>query len=122
MIAPAGGFIGKGRSKEVVDRTVLTTRSIEFDAVLVADGTGQQPDIRVVILLQELYRHCKAVGAWGDGVGVLTGAGIPADGPGVLHGDVADKTFAAELIAAVGLHRAWERADVVMANAVAPVV
>ncbi len=32
VIAPHGGFIGKGRNKEVVQRTVLTARSIEFDA------------------------------------------------------------------------------------------
>jgi catalase len=121
VIAPAGGFVGKGRSKEVVDRTVLTARSIEFDAVLVADGTGHSPDIKVVVLLQELYRHCKALGAWGDGIQVLTGAGIPGDGPGVLHADSADKAFGAEVIVALGLHRVWERADAVMADAVAPV-
>ncbi|MBT0769624.1 catalase [Kineosporia sp. J2-2] len=120
VIAPAGGFIGSGRSREVVQRTVLTARSVEFDAVLVADGTGHAPDIKTVILLQEMYRHCKAVGAWGDGIEVLTGAGVPENGPGVLHADSADKTFTAELVTALGLHRVWERADVVMADAVAP--
>ncbi|GAA3594805.1 catalase CatB [Kineosporia mesophila] len=121
IIAPTGGFVGKGRSGETVQRTPLTARSIEFDAVLVAGGTAHAPDIKTVVLLQEMYRHCKAVGAWGDGVEVLTASGIPADGPGVLHGDSADKTFIAELVAALGLHRAWDRADLVMANAVAPV-
>ncbi|GAB6898259.1 catalase [Kineosporia succinea] len=120
VIGPRGGFIGKGRSKEMTQRSALTARSIEFDAVLVAGGTGHRPDLKTVILLQEAYRHCKGVGAWGDGAEVLTGAGIPADGPGVLHGESADKAFSTELIATLGLHRVWQRADDVMADAVAP--
>ncbi|WP_269810303.1 catalase [Kineosporia rhizophila] len=121
VIAPHGGFIGKGRNKEVVQRTVLTARSIEFDAVVVAGGTGHEPDIKTVILLQEMYRHAKAVGAWGDAVEVLTGSGIPADGPGVLQASSADKAFTTELIATLGLHRVWERTAAVMADEVAPV-
>ena len=36
---------------------------IEFDAVVVAGGTTTA-DLKLVILLQEAYRHCKAIGAW----------------------------------------------------------
>ena len=74
----------------------------------------------MALRLQEISRHSQAVGAWGAGIEVLTGAGIPQDGPGVLHADSADKTFTAELVAALGLHRVWERSALVMANAVAP--
>ena len=54
---------------------MLTTRSIEFDAVVVAAGTTPSNDIELVVLLQEAFRHCKALGAWGDGTAALTGAG-----------------------------------------------
>ena len=45
----------------IVDRTLLTARSIEFDAVVVADGTTPTSDIKLVLLLQEAFRHCKAL-------------------------------------------------------------
>ena len=74
------------------------------------------------MLLQEAFRHCKALGAWGDGTAVLEAAGIAADAPGVVTGDTAGKSFTDELVAAVGLHRAWDRAPAVMASAVPPVL
>jgi len=120
VIAPIGGVLKKGRRTEIVERSFATVRSIEFDALVVAGGTTVTNDIKLVILLQEAYRHCKAVAAWGDGTAVLEAAGIPADGPGVSAGEGVDKTFTAELVTALGLHRAWERADQVMASAVAP--
>ena len=57
----------KGRSQHTVDRTPLTTRSIEFDALIVAGSTTPSGDIKLTILLQEAFRHCKALAAWGDG-------------------------------------------------------
>jgi catalase len=110
VIAPVGGVLKRARTSIAVDRTLLTTRSIEFDAVLVAAGTTPSSDIKLVLLLQEAYRHCKTLGAWGDATGILEGAGIAIDGPGVVTGDTADRSFTAALSAAVGLHRAWERA------------
>ena len=47
--------------------TLLTTESIEFDAVVVAAGTAPVNDIKLIVLLQEAFRHCKPIGAWGDG-------------------------------------------------------
>jgi catalase len=66
------------------------------------------------------YRHCKTLAAWGDGDAVLTGAGIDLEGPGVAVGTSLDKSFTDTLIAALGRHRAWDRAELVMASAVAP--
>jgi catalase len=122
VIAPVGGVLTKGRRHEVVHRTFATARSIEFDAVLVADGTTPSNDIKAVILLQEAYRHCKALAAWGDGAAALTSAGIPLDGPGISIGESMDKDFTAGLVTALGLHRAWERATHVMTSAVPPAV
>lgn len=120
VVAPVGGTLKSGRRSVVVARTFDTARSIEFDAAVVASGTTNSGDIKAVILLQEMYRHCKAVGAWGDGVAVLQGAGIEPNGPGVLIGSDGGKTFQKELLAALGLHRVWQRAELVMASAVAP--
>jgi len=99
---------------------LATARSIEFDAVVVAAGTTPTTDIKLVVLLQEAFRHCKAIAAWGDGAAVLKAARIPTKGPGVAVVDDLDKAFTANLAAALGLHRAWDRAASVMASAVPP--
>ncbi|MDQ2750737.1 MAG: catalase [Actinomycetota bacterium] len=120
VIAPVGGVLSRGTRTEIVERTLLTVRSIEFDALVVAGRTTPSNDIKLVVLLQEAYRHSKAVGAWADGAAVLQGVGIPVDGPGVVVGASSARPFAEELFAAVGLHRAWDRAADVMASAVPP--
>ncbi len=122
VIAPVGGVLKKGRAAQTVDRTNLTARSIEFDALVVADGTTPSGDIKLAILLQEAYRHCKPIAAWGTGAAVLTSASIPLDGPGVLVADAVAKPFTDALAQLGGLHRVWARADQVMASAVPPAV
>ncbi|MCV7230809.1 catalase [Mycolicibacterium komossense] len=121
VIAPVGGELKSGRRKITVDRTLATTRSIEFDALVVADGTAASGDIKLVVLLQEAFRHCKTIAAWGDGVAVLKAARIPAKGAGIEVADTVGKQFTSDLAAALGLHRAWDRAPKVMASAVPPV-
>jgi catalase len=120
VTAAVGGTLKSGRRSLAVDRTFATTRSIEFDAAIVAAGTSVTDDIKLVVMLQELFRHCKPLGAWGDGVAQLEVAAIDRGAPGVLVGTDSGKEFSAELVAALGLHRVWERADAVMASAVAP--
>jgi len=122
VIAPAGGVLGSGTHAETVDRTLLTTRSVEFDALVVAGGTAPAGDIKLTLLLQEAFRHCKILAAWGDGTKVLEAAGITADAAGVVTGQTAVKSFTDQLAAAIGLHRAWDRAAAVMASAVPPVL
>jgi len=119
VIAPVGGVLVHGKQSEIVDRTLLTTRSVEFDAILVAGGTTPTPDIKLVTLLQEAFRHCKALGSWGDGAAVLAAAGI-GEGPGVLVGGSVNAAFTTELVATLGLHRVWQRAPAVMASAIPP--
>jgi hypothetical protein len=72
VIAPHGGVLGKGRSGVPIDRSILTARSIGFDAVPVAAGTTPVTDIKTVILLQEAHR----LGAWRDRDRMLQAAGI----------------------------------------------
>ncbi len=120
VVAPVGGVLKAGRQSVVVDRTLVTTRSVEFDAIVVAAGTTPTNDIKLVLLLQEAYRHCKAMAAWGDGSVILELAGVPSDGPGVSVGDAVAKPFVDQLVTALGLHRAWDRAPLVMSSAVSP--
>ena len=45
VVAPVGGVLKAGRRSVTVDRTLATTRSIEFDALVVAAGTAPVADI-----------------------------------------------------------------------------
>jgi catalase len=110
VIAPVGGVLKAGRRTVTVDRTLATARSIEFDALVVAGGTTPNGDIKLVVLLQEAFRHCKAIAAWGDGGAVLKSARSSGKDPGVEVTEDVDKTFTANLAAALGLHRVWVRA------------
>jgi catalase len=105
----AGVTVSKGKTSLPVDRTFLTVRSIELDAVLVANRAGDADDVKVQVLLQEMFRHCKAVGAWGDGTDALATAGVDVERPGVLVAASATAGLRKELLAALGLHRAWDR-------------
>jgi catalase len=120
VVAPVGGVLKSGRRQVTVDRTLATARSIEFDALVIASGTAASADIKLVVMLQEAFRHCKAIAAWGDGHAVLKSARIPLKGPGIAVAQDMDKAFTTNLAAALGLHRAWDRAPKVMASAVAP--
>ncbi|SDN44896.1 catalase [Klenkia soli] len=119
VLAARGGKLGTGTDQQVVERTNLTARSIEFDAVVVADGAPEDGDIKAVVLLQEVLRQLKPFAAWGSGAEVLTAAGV--SGPGVFTGVTVDDVVA-DLVAAMGQHRVWERADLVTASAVPPAV
>ncbi|MGE2729024.1 catalase [Mycolicibacterium vaccae] len=122
VLAPVGGQLKSGRRTVTVDRTFTTARSIEFDGVVIADGAvGDRVDVKLAVLLHEMYRHCKPVGAWGDGRKVLESVDIPVDGPGVLTAGDASNSFSAELVAALGLHRVWDRTDAVLASEIPPV-
>ena len=116
VIASHGGTLGQGRNQQVIERTLLTTRSVEFDAIVVAAGSPGFYDVKLTVLLQEAFRHCKALGAWGDGAQVLENAGIDTSAPGIVLGAKADDGLIASLIDAVGRHRAWDRAELVMAS------
>ncbi|GAA1354776.1 catalase CatB [Arthrobacter rhombi] len=125
LIAPTGGRLADGSP---VDRTFLTGRSIEYDALILAAapaaGPDAKPDLdtkagavvppqgadldpRLVLLLQEVFRQAKAIVLAGPGAGVMSGSGLPTDSPGVQEESPEDAVPAiAELLAS---HRVWER-------------
>jgi len=126
VIAPAGGFLGPENDGGVpVQRTYLTARSTEFDAVIVAAPAAPAPDAapgldakagapggasdpRTVLLLTEAYRHAKAIGTWDSGAEALAAAGIPQETPGIVSAGDAE-SLVSELTALLAAHRVWER-------------
>jgi catalase len=121
LIAPRGGIVGG----TPVQRTFATGRSVEFDALLLAGAPKPAPDAlparddkagaadsvtidpRVLLLVDECWRHAKVIGAWGAGVSVLRQARVGGT-PGVVTAESGANAFTAvqELLAA---HRVWER-------------
>jgi catalase len=120
VIAPHGGTLERDGAAEVVERTFATARSIEFDAVVVADGAPQDGDFRGLVLLQEAFRHLKGIGAWGDGAAVLADAGIEPDYPGVLVKRRNVDKLGSGLVTLLGRHRVWDRAPLIAASLTPP--
>jgi catalase len=117
VIAPVGGMLRKGQRTEIVERTFQTARSVEFDAIFVASGTQPTGDLKAAVLLQEAYRQLKVLAAWGSGAEILATAGIAGDAPGVVVGDSAVKAYFTTALTAVGRHRVWERAPLLLPSA-----
>jgi catalase len=112
VIAPRGGAVAGADGPVPVDRTVMTTQSVEYDAMVVAGGASADAvgaDPNTALNLGEAYRHHKVLAAWGEGQAVLAAAGVAADAPGVVVGEAADADFAGRLVEAMGWHRHWDR-------------
>ena len=92
----------------------LTTRSIEFDAVVVAGGTAPAGRHQAHRAAAGGVPARKAIGAWGDGEQALLTADIDTTAPGILLGDTMVAAYTTELVRAIGLHRVWERTPQVM--------
>ncbi|MBO4163524.1 catalase [Micromonospora antibiotica] len=121
VIAAHGGTVGD----LTVQRTFATGRSVELDALLLAGAPAPAPDAlpardakagaadasvvdpRVLLLVQECWRHAKVIGAWGAGVRVLELAGV-AGAVGVVAGDSPTGVLA-DAQALLAAHRVWDR-------------
>jgi catalase len=106
-----GAIAGKRRGDELtVDRSFHTASSAEADALIVAHGAGLADDMAVNTYVQSAYRHFKPIAAWGDGVQLLTNAGIDPTAAGVVVSEKASKAFAKLVVASLAAHRHWDRA------------
>ena len=121
LIAPQGGEV----AAVPVARTFGTARSVEFDALLLAGNPGAGPDARPTIdpkaggpalggveprlglLIDECWRHSKAIGAFGAGQEALESR-TPAGSPGLVTGEDGPTVFG-EVHRLLGSHRVWER-------------
>src|SRR6478735_5701677 len=123
LLAPTGGPVWSDRDLPA-HRTLLTSRSVEFDAVVVvallapaadarqsrdakaAAGATPAVDPRLTLLVDEAFRHGKAIGVLGTDADAAV-LGLSADRPGVVVGDPA--AVAAGVIEGLSQHRAWDR-------------
>jgi catalase len=106
VIADSAASLGTEPTTIAVSRILRATRSIEYDAILVAAGREASP--LTDLMLSEAFRHAKAIGSWGDGDTVIDHAGCPADAAGVVSAAGPDAVVA-ELTALLAKHRVWER-------------
>ena len=51
---------------------------------------------------------------------ILENGGIPLDGDGMVVGKALGKAFTDQLVAAIGIHRTWARAEAAIASSVLP--
>ncbi|MFD3595630.1 catalase [Nocardia sp. NPDC058640] len=102
LVAPHGGFI----DGEPVARTFATMRSVEFDGVI---ALAAPADPRVDLLVQEMWRHGKAIAAVDSAATVSQRNDIDAQAPGITVADAGAATTA--LLTDLGEHRAWARIE-----------
>jgi catalase len=122
-----GSLNGSGSKAVMVDKSHVTIASIMYDAVFVPGGKKgvemmkQQGD--AMHFINETFKHCKAVAAYGEGVDLLTEAhlvDIDLSGANKKKDLVTDKgvvtsrngsikEFTQEFIKAIAMHRHWER-------------
>ncbi len=128
VIAPKLGFVKGSKGKNVkVDMSFLTATSVVFDAVYVPSGAdcsktlAGNPD--AIHFINEAYRHCKVIGAEGEGIDVLKasylGRNFPvtplemeqqaAEGIILIFRDGEGGNKEVDFINAVARHRFWER-------------
>jgi catalase len=121
LIAPHGGTVGG----MPVQRTFATGRSVEYDVLLVAGAPVPAPDAlpsrdekagadetavvdpRILLMVEECYRHAKVIGAWGEGVRVLEAARGTGSAGVVTGADAA--SVLDEVQELMAGHRVWER-------------
>ena len=126
-VAPRLGLVtGSNGVQLKADFSFLTASSVLFDAVFVPGG-----DTSVAALvaekdsgefISEAYKHCKAIAGSGAGVGLLAtslagdftesdeaGTGVTIDKGVVTSRDGSIKDIAKAFVAAIALHRHWER-------------
>jgi catalase len=107
VIGPRGGTIGGVE----VHHTFHTADSVQFDAFVLDPSAAQAIalDRKPLVMVQEAYRHHKAIGVMGSAAELLDEAGIDATAPGVVLGASAAKRFTDDLVVAIGMHRHWDR-------------
>jgi catalase len=102
VIGPTGGSVRDAKRKEVaVDQGLHVSASVLFDAVYIPGGAGIAEVLKAlpdaVHFVNEAYKHCKAIGADGEGLDFLavtyvaTTAGTMSGEP-VASGSVGKKT------------------------------
>jgi catalase len=111
-VGPHAGARGGSVDAEA---SLETEPAVVFDAMLVPGGAAAMDllveDGRAIEFVREQFRHCKAIGAVGEGLRLLEAAGLAEvlDAPGLVTAPAASRGLVADFIAQVARHRAFER-------------
>ena len=124
VIAPRLGFISGENDTDIpVDKSLLTTASVFYDAVYLPGGTNSvgtlEADVDAIHFLNEAFKHCKAIAADDDALQVLEATyfarKLPGDNDddtvsaeGIIIGIDAEN-LARQFIEAIKQHRFWDR-------------
>ena len=124
VIAPRLGFIsGESDTNIPVDKSLMTTASVFYDAVYVPGGTNSvatiEADADAIHFLNEAFKHCKAIAADDDALQVLEATyfarKLPEDNDddtviaeGIIIGIDAEE-LSRQFIEAIKQHRFWDR-------------
>ena len=129
LVAPHLGTVNTASGKQIpVDHTFTNMPSIMFDAVLIPGGASSVGVLcsmgDAVHFVLEAYKHCKTICAVNEGALMLASLGfshgknpeqpfVPT--PGIILADirkVLDGQVTIDLIAAMSVHRHWDRINV----------
>ena len=129
VVAPHLGTVNTVSGKQIpVDHTFTNMPSIMFDAVLIPGGASSVGVLcsmgDAVHFVLEAYKHCKTICAVNEGALMLASLGfshgknpeqpfVPT--PGIILADirkVLDGQVTTDLIAAMAMHRHWDRINV----------
>jgi len=129
LIAPHLGTVSSASGRRLaVDHTFANMPSVMFDAVLIPGGGNSTAALcamgEAVHFVLEAYKHCKTICAVNDGVQLLSTLGfshgknpdmVTVPTAGVIIADarkVLDGHISQDFMAAIALHRHWERLNV----------
>ncbi|KUH70801.1 catalase [Mycolicibacterium novocastrense] len=105
VVAAHGGTLEHDGAPIPISRTYATARSVEFDAILIA---GSPTNAKAKTIVDETFRHHKAIAVLPEGAELAAAAAVPTDGPGLFSGSDS-ATLAQSLLNALGQHRVWDR-------------
>jgi catalase len=126
LVAPHLGTVSTASGRQLaVDHTFANMPSVMFDAVLIPGGGDCAAALcrlgEAVHFVLEAYKHCKTICAVGDGVQLLSTLGfshgknpdmVTVPTAGVLIADarkLLDGQVSQDFMAAIALHRHWNR-------------
>lgn len=124
IIAPRLGVLMSKNNKPIpVDKSLLTTPSVLYDAVYVPGGANSVATLSVepdaIHFLNESFKHCKAIATSSDAMEVLKATYFYKKIPKTYNNDTAQregivvgenpKTVGNQLILAMKQHRFWAR-------------
>jgi catalase len=114
LIAKFGGTIKDASGKALaVDRPAPNAASVFYDGVIVPGGGASAEAVAAsglaVHFVAECFRHCKTIGAIGEGAQVLEKAMVTRDAPGVIV-NKSEAGFPAAFLESLALHRHFDRA------------